>query len=354
MKQILIRIKHNTYVILYISVMLRRFSRINSVPHYSVEQNKETGKFEIVTVASSSIEETSLGRSKSHPEYQYLNLIHDIINERQEYVGRNGRTFSIFGAGMVFSLEQGSIPILTTKKMAWKTCLKELLWFIQGHTDNNILQDAGVHIWDDNASRDFMESRGLGHYAEGDLGPIYGYQWRHFNAEYKGHTEDYTGKGVDQLGEIIRCLKDPVERFSRRLIMTAWNPCQLNEMALPPCHILCQFNVDNMNRLSCALYQRSGDVGLGVPFNIASYSFLTHLLAKHCGLVPHEFVYYLGNAHIYDDHVEVLTTQLLRSPFVFPRIEISVLRDDINDYKFEDFRVLNYQSYDALKMEMRK
>jgi thymidylate synthase len=255
---------------------------------------------------------------------------------------------------MVFSLEQGVIPILTTKQMAWKTCLKELLWFIQGKTDNHLLNDAGVHIWDDNASQDFMASRGLSHYAEGDLGPVYGHQWRHFNAEYKGCDADYTGKGVDQLAEIIRCLKHPTERFSRRLIMSAWNPCQLDEMALPPCHILCQFNVDNMNRLSCALYQRSGDVGLGVPFNIASYSFLTHLLAKHCGLVPHEFVYYLGNAHIYDDHVETLKTQLMRRPMAFPRVEISVLRDDINDYTFEDFRVLNYESYDSLKMKMRK
>ena len=125
-------------------------------------------------------------------------------------------------------------------------------------------------------------------------------------------------------------------------------------MALPPCHVLCQFNVDNHNRLSCALYQRSGDVGLGVPFNIASYSFLTHLLAKHCGLVAHEFVYYLGNAHIYDDHVEALRPQLLRRPFPFPRVEITVLRDNIDDYRFDDFKVLNYQSYDPISMKMRK
>ena len=332
--------------------MLRRFARVNSVPLYHLEctdaddnddnddnDDKENRSPVVIT---------------PHDEYQYLNLMHDIIEERHEHISRNGSTFSVFGAGMVFSLEQGVIPILTTKQMAWKTCLKELLWFIHGKTDNRLLNDVGVRIWDDNASRDFIESRGLSHYAEGDLGPVYGHQWRHFNAEYKGHEEDYTGKGVDQLAEIIRCLKHPTERFSRRLIMSAWNPCQLNEMALPPCHILCQFNVDNMNRLSCALYQRSGDVGLGVPFNIASYSFLTHLLAKHCGLIAHEFVYHLGNAHIYDDHVDILTTQLLRQPFPFPRVEISVLRDDINDYTFEDFRVLNYQSYEGLKMKMRK
>jgi thymidylate synthase len=329
--------------------MLRRFARANSVPLYGVKYTVDDNDND-----NDNEENRSSVVITPHDEYQYLNLIHDIIEESHEHISRNGSTFSVFGAGMVFSLEQGQIPILTTKQMAWKTCLKELLWFIHGKTDNRLLNDVGVHIWDDNASHDFMESRGLTHYAEGDLGPVYGHQWRYFNAEYKGYEEDYTGKGVDQLADIIRCLKHPTERFSRRLIMSAWNPCQLNEMALPPCHILCQFNVDNMNRLSCALYQRSGDVGLGVPFNIASYSFLTHLLAKHCGLVAHEFVYHLGNAHIYDDHVDVLTRQLLRKPLTFPSVEISALRDDINDYKFEDFRVLNYKSYDSLKMKMRK
>jgi len=238
--------------------------------------------------------------------------------------------------------------------MAWKTCLKELLWFIQGKTDNRLLQQSGVHIWDGNASRDFLDSRGLSHYAEGDLGPVYGHQWRHFNAKYETHETDYTGQGVDQLAEIIRCLKDPVERFSRRLVMSAWNPCQLDKMALPPCHVLCQFNVDKNNSLSCSLYQRSGDVGLGVPFNIASYSFLTHILAKHCGLVAHEFIYYLGNAHIYDDHIEALKPQLLRRPFPFPRLEISVLRENINDYAITDFKLSEYQSYDSISMKMRK
>jgi thymidylate synthase len=339
--------------------MIRRFARINSVPHYRVE-NMGVAQYSITNRSTPENDDTAAQPTPPpvfihpHPEYQYLNLIQDILEQKNEHISRNGSTLSVFGAGMVFSLEQGWMPLLTTKQMAWKTCLKELLWFIQGKTDNRLLQTAGVHIWDDNASRDFIESRGLSHYAEGDLGPIYGHQWRHFNAGYSGHETDYTGKGVDQLAEIIRCLKDPVERFSRRLIMSAWNPCQLAEMALPPCHVLCQFNVDNQNRLSCALYQRSGDVGLGVPFNIASYSFLTHLLAKHCGLVTHEFVYYLGNAHIYDDHVEALKPQLLRRPFPFPRVEITVLRDNIDDYRFEDFKILNYQCYDSIPMKMRK
>ena len=148
-----------------------------------------------------------------------------------------------------------------------------------------LLQNQKVKIWNANASRDFLDSRGLHNLKENDLGPVYGHQWRHFNAKYGSCDDDYSNKGVDQLQYIIDSLKDPNERFSRRLVMSAWNPCQLNEMALPPCHVLTQFNVSNNNELSCSLYQRSGDVGLGVPFNIASYSFLTHIIAKHLSLI---------------------------------------------------------------------
>ena len=292
----------------------------------------------------------------SHEEQQYLQLIRDILTTGSLEQGRNGNTISVFGASMRFSLTGGTVPILTTKKTAWVTCLKELLWFIRGETDNKLLQAEGVHIWDGNASRDFMESRGLAHYPEGILGPIYGYQWRKFNADYtlEGDLVDGNNKGCDQLQNIIDQLKDPTQRTSRRLIMTAWNPCQLDQMALPPCHILCQFNVHGGNKLSCAMYQRSGDVGLGVPFNISSYSFLTHLLAKHCGLEAHEFVYFLGNAHIYDEHLEAIKQQITREPFSFPNVHISVCRDNINDYKVGDFVVTGYKCHEPIKMNMRK
>ena len=247
-------------------------------------------------------------------ENQYLHLIRDILTEGTICEGRNGLTKSIFGAAMHFSLDDGKIPLLTTKKVAWKTCLKELLWFLKGSTSNHKLKAEGVKIWNANASREFLDSRGLTHLEEGDLGPVYGHQWRHFNANYLDCDTDYTGQGIDQLQNIIDCLKDPEQRTSRRLVMSAWNPCQIDQMALPPCHVLCQFNVSDGNKLSCSLYQRSGDVGLGVPFNIASYSMLTHILAKHCGLVAHEFVCMLGNAHIYDDHLTALEEQLQLKP----------------------------------------
>jgi thymidylate synthase len=176
--------------------MLKRFAELNSRPHYVNSTSTTQDDKEDVP----------------HEEYQYLNLIHDIISTNQVEEGRNGMTLSIFGGGMVFSLENGQIPILTTKQLAWKTCLKELLWFIRCNTNNALLQNVGVHIWDDNASRDFLETRGLHNYCVGDLGPIYGHQWRHFNAKYSNCYADYSGQGIDQLANIIKCLKDPAER----------------------------------------------------------------------------------------------------------------------------------------------
>ena len=313
-----------------------------------------------------------------HEEYQYTKLIKKIIDEGYWEEGRNGRTKSIFGHSMRFSLSNGKIPIITTKKTAWNTCLKELLWFIRGETNNKLLQEQGVHIWDGNASKEFMESRNLGNYPEGILGPLYGYQWRYFNAEYdscsgkpkagdkpkvddkpkahKAHKAQKAQKAhkahIDQLQQIIDALKDPKKRTSRRLIMTAWNPCQLDEMALPPCHITCQFNVHDGNKLSCALFQRSQDVCLGQSFNIASYSFLTHLLAKHCGLEAYEFIHFIGNCHIYEEHVEPIKAIFDREPFEFPTLEITNIRENINDYQTSDFVVSNYKYHDVIKMKM--
>ena len=288
-----------------------------------------------------------------HDENQYLNLIEDILENNEEFVGRNGSTLAVFGSAMHFSLENNTIPYLTSKKLAHKTCLKELLWFIKGETSNKKLKEQNVHIWDANGSREFLDSRGLYHYEEDDLGPVYGFQWRHFNAKYNTCNSDYSNKGVDQLNYIIEQLKNTETRNSRRLIMSAWNPCQIDQMALPPCHVMCQFNVSN-NRLSCSLYQRSGDVGLGVPFNIASYSLLTHLIAHHSGLEAYEFVYYLGNAHIYDDHIDQLKIQKDIIPQEFPKLKINKKYDNIEDYKVEDFIIENYNYASQINLLMRQ
>jgi thymidylate synthase len=285
-------------------------------------------------------------------ENQYLYLINDILLNGSLDEGRNGKVLSVFGKTMRFSLENNTIPILTTKRVAWKTCLKELLWFIKGQTNNKILQDQNVKIWNDNASREFLDSRNLQHLQENDLGPVYGHQWRHFNAPYKDCNTDYTGEGIDQLQYIIDNLKDKKNKFSRRLVMSAWNPCQIDEMALPPCHILVQFNVSYGNKLSCALYQRSGDVGLGVPFNITSYAFLTHLIAKHCNLEPYEFIHNIGNAHIYKEHIEAMSKQRMREPTGFPKINIKNVYNNINDYKVEDFEIIDYIHNGPIQMKM--
>ena len=295
---------------------------------------------------------------ENHEEQQYLNLIKNILENGTWEEGRNGKTKSIFGNMMRFSLKDGKIPILTTKKTAWKTCLKELLWFIRGDTDNKILKKQGVHIWDANGSREFLDSRGLKLYPEDMLGPIYGYQWRNFNASYHcftGHPIDdlqHPFDGIDQLQQIIDALKDPAQRTSRRLIMTAWNPKQLDQMALPPCHILCQFNVHDGNKLSCSMYQRSVDSILGLPFNIASYSMLTHLIAKHCGLEAYDFVHFMGNCHLYDNAIDAANLQITREPFPFPTVTIKQVRGNINDYQIEDFILENYQSHEAIKVAM--
>jgi thymidylate synthase len=313
-------------------------------------------------------------------EYQYLNLIQKILDEGTWEEGRNGRVKSIFGHSMRFSLENGKIPILTTKKTAWKTCLKELLWFIRGQTDNKILKEQGVHIWDANGSREFLDSRGLTNNAIDELGPIYGYQWRSFNKPYYNEYDkefiknayiwnkssgngsmdpqleiDYDNiisnkGGVDQLYQIIDALKDPKQRTSRRLIMTAWNPCQLDKMALPPCHILCQFNVHDGNKLSCSMYQRSVDTIIGHPINIASYSFLTHLIAHFCGLEAYEFIHFMGNCHLYENAIDAAKLQITREPFEFPTVSINNLRKNIEDYQVEDFELHNYKSHEQIKV----
>ena len=290
--------------------------------------------------------------SSYHEENQYLNLLDDILSSNSEFVGRNGKTLSIYGSAMRFSLENNSIPLITTKKVAWKTCLRELLWFIKGSTNNKLLKEQNVHIWDANGSREFLDSRGLQNNNEDDLGPIYGFQWRHFNADYVSCDTDYSNKGIDQLQEVINTLKDPLLRNSRRMIISAWNPCQLNSMALPPCHIMMQFNVTNNNKLSCSMYQRSNDEACGTCFNIASYSFLTHLLAIHCDLEPYEFIYYKGNCHIYEEHISNIKIQLQRQPYEFPSLQILNKRENIEDYNIDDFKVSNYKYHSPLEYKM--
>ena len=299
--------------------------------------------------------------NKTHDEYQYLNLIDNIIQNGDTKIGRNGETISLFGVQMRYSLKDNTLPLLTTKKVAWKACLHELFWFIHGHTNNNYLKHNNVKIWNDNSTRTFLDSRGLYNYNEDELGPIYGFQWRNFNGFYiseqnrpNNHDTNYIKNGVDQLTFIINSLNNKTTegRYSRRLIVSAWNPCQLDQMALPPCHVLFQFHVINTNKLVCTMYQRSVDEICGSPFNIASYSFLTHLIAKHCDLEAHEFIYYMGNCHIYETHIKDAQEQITRKPYEFPTLEIINKRENIDDYEVSDFKLHNYEHHPAIKVEM--
>ena len=288
-------------------------------------------------------------------EYQYLSLLKNIIRNGIKEKGRNGVTYTQIGGMMRFSLENNSIPLMTTKKLAWRVCLKELLWFMNGDTDNRLLQKENVKIWNGNSTRDFLDSRGLNHLSENDLGPVYGHQWRFWNSKYHNSKTNYTGKGVDQLQNIVDGINESKKsgESSRRLIMTAWNPEQIDEMALPPCHVLSQFHITEGNKLSCTLYQRSADMGLGIPFNIASYSFLTHILAKHCDLEAKEFIHFIGNAHIYDDHLVSLEEQIIKEPFEPANILIKEKKDSIEDYKIDDFEIINYKYHKPINMIMR-
>ena len=286
---------------------------------------------------------------KEHEEDIYLNALSTILIEGKRRETRSGVTISKFGINMRFSLKDNKIPLLTTKKMFTRGILEELFWFLRGDVDSKHLEDKRVNIWRGNTSREFLDSINLADYREGECGPIYGYQWRHFNAPYLGPDADYKGTGVDQLAEIIRQIKE--NPTSRRMIMSAWNPCQLKDMCLPPCHVMYQFYV-NDGHLYCSMYQRSGDMFLGIPFNIASTSFLTIMIAHITGLKPGGIFHTIGDAHIYGDHVKQVYKQLSRKPFASPKCFILEKVERIEDFNIEHFDIVDYKSHSTIRAKM--
>ncbi|ATY59895.1 thymidylate synthase [Cordyceps militaris] len=307
---------------------------------------------------------------KAHEEHQYLDLVREILENGEHRPDRTGTgTVSIFAPRpLKFALHKDGVPILpllTTKRVFLRAVVAELLWFVAGSTSSLPLSEAGVKIWDGNGSRAFLDAAGLGHRAVGDLGPVYGFQWRHFGADYVDAATDYAGQGVDQLADVVDKLRRTP--YDRRIILSAWNPRDLKLMALPPCHMFAQFYVSyprggeavegekrpTKGHLHCQLYQRSCDMGLGVPFNIASYALLTHMLAHVCDLVPGSLTQVMGDAHVYLDHVEALKVQLEREPRDFPTLEIT--RDkggSIDGWAAEDFVVKGYDPHKTIAMKM--
>jgi len=291
-----------------------------------------------------------VGGQERHEEHQYLDLIRRILETGARRDDRTGTgTLSLFGAQMRFSLRDGRFPLLTTKRVFWRGLAEELLWFVRGSTDARLLQQKGVHIWDGNSSREFLDKSGFTDRQEGDLGPVYGFQWRHFGAEYRGMDADYTGQGTDQLAELIAQIK--TNPSSRRLVLCAWNVTDVPQMALPPCHCLAQFYVAD-GELSCQMYQRSADMGLGVPFNIASYALLTCMVAHVTGLKPGEFVHTTGDTHVYVTHEAALREQLTRTPRPFPRLRIARPVDSIDQLTLQDLLLEGYEPHKKIAMEM--
>ncbi|KAI4523994.1 thymidylate synthase [Schizophyllum commune Loenen D] len=315
-----------------------------------------------MSASTSTASESRREERSKHDEHQYLELIQRVMETGEVRADRTGTgTIALFAPpNLRFSLADSTLPLITTKRTFLRGIVEELLWFIHGCTDSTVLSRKKVTIWDGNGSKEFLEGRGLGHRREGDLGPVYGFQWRHFGAEYKDADADYTGQGVDQLRECIHKIKhNPTDR---RIIMSAWNPKDIPLMALPPCHLLCQFYVHlppagapegQKPKLSCLMYQRSADLGLGVPFNIASYALLTHMIARVTGTDAHELIIQLGDAHVYRDHVEALKTQLQRDPRAFPKLRWGREDiEDIEDFKYEDFVVEGYNPHPSIPMKM--
>ncbi|KAK2462319.1 hypothetical protein APHAL10511_005625 [Amanita phalloides] len=302
---------------------------------------------------------------QQHEEHQYLSLIRQVLATGSPRSDRTGTgTLSLFApTSLRFSLSDMTLPLLTTKKTFIRGIAEEIIWFISGCTDSKVLSQRGVKIWDGNGSKEFLEKRGLlkDGRREGDLGPVYGFQWRHFGAEYVGCDADYAGKGVDQLKEVVEKIKN--NPTDRRIVLSAWNPKDIPLMALPPCHMICQFYVHLppsgaaptvKPKLSCLMFQRSADLGLGIPFNIASYALLTHMIARVTNTEACELVIQLGDAHVYRDHVGALEEQLKREPRPFPRLRWAREEgiESIDDFRADDVVVEGYDPHPSIPMKM--
>ncbi len=286
-----------------------------------------------------------------HEEDQYLNILRQILHSGTIKMDRTGvGTKFIFGTQMRFDLSNGSFPLLTTKRVFFRGVVEELLWIFRGNTDAKLLAAKGVNIWNQNSTKEFHASRGLERFEEGDCGAIYGHNLRHFGAEYVDCKSVY--EGTDQLRSLIKEIKENPN--SRRLVLNMWDPASLKNAVLPPCHVLYQFDIVN-GKISCSMYQRSGDMFLGVPFNIASTSLLLHIIANICRLEVGEVVHTIANAHIYLTHIEAVEEQLWRDPREFPKLEILKRLEtieDIEQMEFSDFKLIGYKPHPTIKAEM--
>lgn len=295
---------------------------------------------------------TSYITDKYNHDVVYRSLVNKIMNNGES---RNDRTsigtISVFGNMIEFDISE-YIPALSSKKLFWKSVIKELLWFLRGDTDAKILDNQGVKIWNGNSSKEAQNNLGLSHLEEGDCGPNYSFQWRHFGAEYKTCHDNYDNKGFDQIQYIENLLQN--DKFSRRIILNGWNPTDLKKTVLPCCHVMSQYYVDNDNNLSCHMYQRSCDVFLGLPFNIFSYAILTHILAIRNNLKPKKLVISIGDTHIYKNHMNQVIQQLKNNIYSMSKIDINERIKDIpiEDITIDDFDIVGYFSNKSIPAPM--
>lgn len=279
-------------------------------------------------------------------EYQYLNILKKVKENGIVKNGRNGKTYSYFGDILKFNINN-QFPLLTTKKVFFKGVVEELLWFLRGSVNSKELEEKGVNIWKGNSNREFLDANGFYDYEEGYLGPIYGFQWRSFNGE------------IDQLKYVL----NEINKNSRRIIINAWNPCQLNKQVLPPCHILYNFYIDDDKNISCMMFMRSSDLFLGLPFNIASTALLTYIIAKVMGLNVKEIAISICDLHIYEEHLDAVEEQLKREPYNLPKlnikkeIDINLSIDEkikwIENLEFEDFELIDYKFHPIIRAIMK-
>tara|TARA_Y100000389_G_scaffold200323_1_gene240515 strand:+ start:38670 stop:40058 length:1389 start_codon:yes stop_codon:yes gene_type:complete len=292
-------------------------------------------------------------RNGNEHEKQYIDLCNRILKDNIDIrTDRTGTgTISTFGERIEFDISK-NIPLLTTKRIPWKSCIEELLWFLKGQTDANILKNKGVNIWNGNSSKEAQNKLGLDHLKEGDCGANYSFQWRYFGQKYETCDSEYVKNTEhDQINNIINLLK--TEPTSRRIFLSSWNPCDLKKTVLPPCHVSAQFYVNN-NELSCHMYQRSCDVFLGLPWNILSYSVLTYILSKICGLTPKRLIISFGDTHVYQNHIEQVLTQLKREPLTQPVMKLSdtISNKNIEDITIDDFELFGYFPHPSIYAPM--
>jgi len=321
---------------------------IPTFPHFCEDKDKQLRLLN-QTIGQSVV-------SDNQGEMGFLDLCKQILKEGEKRDDRTKvGTYSVFSPRVIgYDLTDGKVPCFTTKRVPWKSTIKELLWFISGGTDSRDLEEQGVNWWKDNSTREFLDNRGLAQYDVGELGPLYGFQWRYAGANYVPNRQRIEGcghgeGGVDQLAEVIKRIKE--DPSSRRLIVTAYIPQDIPKAVLPPCHSFIQFYVDS-NGLSCTLYQRSADMFLGAQINVLSYSILTHMIAKICGIKPYRFYHHIGDAHIYSNHITQMVEQLERPVLEFPTITISGNQATIDDFTISDFKVTGYKPAPTIRAPM--